>query len=80
MADGEYVHGTMDISDQRKTFALFWTITKWSSVLIGLLLVFLALTRTNAYDCSKADVAAAHINSCGKLPAAAAEGEGEHAE
>lgn len=76
MADSEYVHGTMDISEQRKTFALFWDITKWSSVLIGLLLVVLAFTRTTAVDCSKGDVAAAHINSCGKLPAA----EGEHAE
>jgi len=78
MADGEYVHGTMDIGEQRKTFALFWAITKWSSILIGIVMVFLALTRTNAYDCSKAEVAAAHLNSCGKLPAA--EGASEHAE
>jgi hypothetical protein len=78
MANSEYVHGTMDINEQRKTFALFWTITKWSSVLLGLLLIFLALTRTTAVDCSKAETAAAHINSCGKLPPA--EGEGEHAE
>jgi hypothetical protein len=78
MADGEYVHGTMDISDQRKTYALFWALTKWGGILIVLLLVFLAFTRTTAVDCSKAEIAAAHINSCGKLPPA--EGEGEHAE
>ncbi len=79
MADGEYVQGAMNIDEQRNTFALFWTITKWSSVLIGLTLVILAATRTSAYDCSKAEVAAAHINACGKLPQAA-EGAGEHAE
>jgi hypothetical protein len=78
MADGEYVHGTMDIDEHRKTFALFWTITKWSSILIGISLVFLAVTRTSSYDCSKAEVAAAHINACGKLPQA--EGAGEHSE
>lgn len=35
-----------------------------------LLMVFLALTRTTAYDCSKAEIAAAHLNACGKLPPA----------
>ncbi len=70
MADGEYVHGTMDIAEQRKTFALFWAITKWSGIVIVLVMVFLALTRTTAYDCSKAEVAAAHLNACGKLPPA----------
>ncbi|MCC6920750.1 MAG: aa3-type cytochrome c oxidase subunit IV [Alphaproteobacteria bacterium] len=70
MADSEYVHGTMDISEQRKTFARFWTITKWSGIVTVVVLVFLALTRTTAYDCSKSDVAAAHLNACGKLPPA----------
>ncbi len=36
-------------------------------------MVVLALTRTNAVDCTKADQAAAHINACGKL-ATGAEG------
>lgn len=70
MADGEYVHGSQDIHEQQATFALFWTLTKWSSVLIIIALILLAFTRTTAVDCSKGDVAAAHINACGKLPSA----------
>ncbi len=69
MADGEYVHGSMDISEQKATFGLFYELTKWGSVLVILAVVLLAFTRTNAVDCSKADQAAAHINACGKLPA-----------
>jgi hypothetical protein len=70
-AEGEYVHGSMNIEAQRDTFAVFWTVTKWASVLIGLTLVLLATMRTNAIDCTKAEQAASHINSCGKLPGAA---------
>lgn len=65
--DHDYVHGTMDIHEQQSTFALFWAITKWSSILIIITLVLLAVTRTNAADCKKSDQAAAHLNSCGKL-------------
>lgn len=68
MAEGEYVHGSMNIEAQRATFGVFWTITKWGCILIGLALLLLAVTRTNAVDCKKSDLAAQHINSCGKLP------------
>lgn len=67
-ADHEYVHGQMDISEHKSTYDLFWALTKWGSVLVGIIVVLLAVTRTNAYDCTKADVAAKHINACGKLP------------
>lgn len=67
MAEGEYVQGTMDISEQRATFNLFYNLTKWGTVLVIAVVVLLALTRTNAVDCSKADQAAAHINACGKI-------------
>ena len=69
MAESEYVHGTMDISEQRSTFNLFYALTKWGSVIVILAVVLLAFMRTNAVDCSKSDQAAAHINACGKLPA-----------
>lgn len=74
MADGEYVHGSQDIEEHKATFALFWTLTKWSSVFIIIALVFLAFTRTTAVDCSKSDVAATHLNACGKLPSATGAG------
>jgi hypothetical protein len=70
MADGEYVHGSQNIEEQKETFALFWVLTKWSSVLIIVALALLAFTRTNAVDCSKSDIAAKHLNACGKLPSA----------
>lgn len=71
MAESEFVHGSMDIGEHRKTYALFWTLTKWSSVLIVIALVLLAFTRTNAVDCKNSEAAASHINACGKLPGAA---------
>ena len=67
MAEGEYVHGSMDISEQRATFNLFYSLTKWGTVVVVAAVVLLALTRTNAVDCSKAAQPAAHINGCGKL-------------
>lgn len=67
MAEHEYVPGEMDISDHRKTYAVFWALTKWGSILTVAVLVLLAVTRTNAVDCSKSAVAAQHINACGKL-------------
>lgn len=75
MADGEYVQGSMDITEQKATFGLFYELTKWGSILVILAVVLLAVTRTNAVDCSKADQAAANINACGKLPAEGAGGE-----
>lgn len=71
--DHHYVHGTMDIAEHRKMFSLFWTLTKWSSILIVLALVILFFTRVNAPDCTKSDVAEQYLNACGKL---AREGEG----
>lgn len=71
MAEGEYVQGTMDISEQRSTFNLFYSLMKWSTIVLVAAMVVLAMTRTNAVDCSKADQAAAHMNACGKLPTSA---------
>jgi hypothetical protein len=73
MAESEYVQGSMDIHEQQGTFALFWSITKWSSIAIGIALVLLALTRTGAVDCKNSEQAAQHINSCGKATVAAPE-------
>lgn|GEM_PF-1971215 len=45
MASGpksDYKRGSMDIREQESTFALFWSLTKWGTVLTVLLLVFLA--------------------------------------
>ena len=70
MADHEYVHGAMDIREQQATFGLFWTLTKWGSVLCVIALVMLAITRTNAANCKNMEEAAKHINACGKLHAA----------
>jgi hypothetical protein len=33
----------MDISDHQKTFALFWTLTKWGIIANVVILVFLAM-------------------------------------
>lgn len=77
MAEGEYVQGSMDISDQRKTLDLFYTLTKWGTILTVAAVVLLAVTRTNAPDCSKGDVAAKHLNACGKVPTGAEGGAAE---
>ncbi len=73
MAEGEYVQGSMDIHEQQSTFALFWSITKWSSIAIVVSLVLLAFTRTGAVDCKNSEQAALHVNSCGKATVAAPE-------
>lgn len=67
MAESDFVHGEMDISEQRSTFDLFYTATKWGTILVVALVAILAVTRTNAVDCSKSDQAAAHLNACGKV-------------
>jgi len=49
MASGpksEYKRGTMDIREQQATFSLFWSLTKWGTVLTVLLMVFLAFMFT----------------------------------
>ncbi|WP_299646079.1 aa3-type cytochrome c oxidase subunit IV [uncultured Jannaschia sp.] len=45
MAD-EHKPGTMDITEQEKTFAGFMTFTKWTVIGIIVLLVLLAIFRT----------------------------------
>jgi glucose uptake protein GlcU len=42
-ADDEYHRGQMDIHEQRSTYDLFMGLTKWSSLAIAALLVFLTL-------------------------------------
>lgn len=37
-----YKRGSQDIAEQRATFALFWTLTKVSLIVIALLLIFMA--------------------------------------
>jgi len=67
MSEGEYVQGTMDIDAQRKSFDLFYALTKWGTIFCVTAVVLLAVMRTNAPDCSKADQAAANLNECGKI-------------
>lgn len=45
--DNDYQIGSMDISQHRKVYAGFLTFSKWSSVGILLIMVFLAIFRTN---------------------------------
>ncbi len=45
MAD-EREHGSMDTTEQEKTFAGFMTFTKWTVIVIIGILVFLAIFRT----------------------------------
>lgn len=42
----EHKVGSMDITEQEKTFAGFMTITKWSVIAIIVLLIILAIFRT----------------------------------
>ena len=42
----EHEPGTMDTTEQEKTFAGFMTITKWVVIVIICVLVFLAIFRT----------------------------------
>ncbi len=44
MADKEHKHGTMDISEQEKTFAGFIRWTIWGAAISIGVLIFLALT------------------------------------
>lgn len=37
-----YKKGTQDIRENQATFSLFWGLTKWSLVIIALILIFLA--------------------------------------
>ncbi len=43
----DYKPGTMDISQHRKSYAGFISFTKWSFAGIMLLMIFLAIFRTN---------------------------------
>ena len=45
MAD-DHKHGSMDITEQEKTFAGFVTVSKWTVIVIIAVLVFLAIFRT----------------------------------
>ena len=42
-AHDDYVRGSMEISEQQSTFALFINLAKWGSLLIAAVLVFLTL-------------------------------------
>lgn len=42
----EHEMGSMDITEQEKTFAGFMTFTKWAVIVIIGILIFLALFRT----------------------------------
>jgi hypothetical protein len=45
--DNEYHIGSMDISQHKKTYAGFLTLSKWSFAGIMLIMIFLAIFRTN---------------------------------
>lgn len=42
----EHEHGSMDVTEQEKTFAGFIRMTAWTLVIIFLVLGFMALTQT----------------------------------
>lgn len=42
----EHKHGTMDITENERTFAGFIRWTVWACILIAIVLIFLALTQT----------------------------------
>ena len=42
----EHEHGSMDVTEQERTFAGFMRATVWACVIIALVLIFLALTQT----------------------------------
>lgn len=67
MAGGDYVHGAMDIGAHKKTFATFWTLTKWGTVLSVLLMIGLAALRTNQKDCTKPGASERYLKECGRL-------------
>ena len=46
MADHNHEHGTMDVTEQEKTFAGFMTWTVWVLVIVAIVLIFLAATQT----------------------------------
>lgn len=39
----DYVHGEMDIHQHQSTYALFGNMTKWGSLILAVLLVFLVI-------------------------------------
>ena len=39
----DYVHGEMDIHQNQSTYALFGNLTKWGSLAVAVVLVFLVL-------------------------------------
>lgn len=42
----EHEHGTMDVTEQEKTFDGFIKWTIWVLAIVGVVLIFLALTQT----------------------------------
>ena len=44
MAD--HKHGEMDITEQEKTFAGFIRWTVWTLIIVGIVLIYMALTQT----------------------------------
>ncbi len=42
----EHEHGSMDITEQERTFAGFMQWTVWVCVAVAIILIFLALTQT----------------------------------
>lgn len=42
----DYKRGSMDIREHESTYALFWSLTKWSGIFIVLVLLGLLIFRT----------------------------------
>ena len=46
MADNHHEHGTMDVTEQEKTFAGFMRWTVWILAIVFVILIFMAITQT----------------------------------
>lgn len=62
MGDKTYHHGDMDVREQRSTYDFFMGLTKWGSLLVAALVLFLTLE-----FCTDFGLAAAAIASIGLL-------------
>ena len=46
MADNHHEHGTMDVTEQEKTFVGFMRWTVWILAIVFVILIFMAITQT----------------------------------
>lgn len=41
--EGDYVHGSQDVSEQASTYSFFMTLAMWGSVMTGAIVLFLTI-------------------------------------